>query len=158
MTINQRAVTDPDTFTVRRTIWIAAPLQKVWAAVTEPDHISRWFGRIVLVGEGVGARGTIAWPDQDAVPIRVEAMDPPRSVTYRWCNDDTNGTPAEVDDAPSTVFTFSLESTAHGTQLTVEESGFEMTANPAGNLENHRQGWDGELDKLASLLEGGGAP
>lgn len=155
MTLNQRSVADPDTFTVRRTIGIAAPLEKVWTAVTDPDHISRWFGRMVLIGQGVGAHGTIAWPDRDAMPIRIEAIDPPRSITYRWCNDDTDVAPGRVDDAPSTVFTFTLESTPQGTQLTVEESGFEKTGNPAGNLENHRQGWDGELDKLVSLLEGG---
>ncbi len=155
MTTNRRAVTDPDTFTVRRTVRIAAPPEKVWMAVTEPEHISRWFGRTVLIGRGVGAHGTIAWPDEDAMPIRIEAIDPSRSVTYRWCNDDIGGVPETVDDAPSTVFTFTLEPTPDGTLLTVEETGFEMTADPAGTLESHRQGWDDELDKLVSLLEGG---
>ncbi|MGH9270644.1 MAG: SRPBCC family protein [Ilumatobacteraceae bacterium] len=155
MTMNPRAVADADTFTVRRTIQIAAPLDKVWTAITEPDHISRWFGTTVLIGDGVGAHGTITWPDGDAVPIRIEAIDPPRSVSYRWCNDDTGRAPDTVtDDAPSTVFTFTLEPTPDGTQLTVEETGFETTADPAANLESHRQGWDGELDKLVSTLEG----
>jgi len=156
MTTNQRAVADPDALTVRRTIRIAAPVDKVWAAITEPDHISRWFGRTVLIGEGVGAHGTITWPEGDAVPIRIEAIDPPRSVTYRWCNDDTaRALDTVTNDAPSTVFTFTLEPTPYGTQLTVEETGFETSTNPAANLESHRQGWDGELDKLVNLLEGG---
>lgn len=154
MTTNQPSTVDQDTFTVRRTIQIAAPPEKVWTAVTEPEHISRWFGRTVLVGEGVGAQGTIVWPEDAApMPIRVEAMDPPRAVTYRWCIDDTEGAPAVVDDAPSTVFTFTLTATAQGTELTVEETGFEATADPAASLEDHRQGWDRELDKLVRLLE-----
>ena len=37
----------------------------------------------------------------------------------------------------------------------VVESGFENTSDPSGNLEAHRQGWDGELDKLVALFEGG---
>lgn len=155
MTINPRAIADTDTFTVRRTIRIAAPPETVWIAITEPEQISRWFGRTVLVGEGVGAHGTIAWPDGDAMPIRVEELDSPRSISYRWCNDAAGGVPADVDDAPSTVFTFTLEPTPDGTQLTVEETGFELTTDPAGNLEDHRQGWDGELDKLVELLAGG---
>ncbi len=155
MAPHQPAVTDPDTFTVRRTIQISAPPEKVWTAVTEPEHISRWFGRTVLTGDGVGAHGTIAWPDQEAMPMRVEAIDPGRSVTYRWCNDGTDRVPATVDDAPSTVFTFTLEPTTDGTRLTVVETGFETTADPAGGMESHRQGWDGELDKLVRLLEGG---
>lgn len=154
MTINQRAVADPDMFTVRRMIRIAAPPEKVWAAVTEPEYISRWFGRTVLIGEGVGAHGSITWPDSEAMPIRVEAIRPPRSITYRWCNDDIGRVPDTVDDAPSTVFTFSLEPTPDGTLLTVEETGFELSADPVGNLESHRQGWDDELDKLVRLLEG----
>jgi uncharacterized protein YndB with AHSA1/START domain len=107
------------------------------------------------VGEGAGAHGTIAWPDGDAMPIRVEELDPPRSITYRWCNDTADGVPTSVDDAPSTFFTFTLEPTPDGTQLTVEETGFELTADPVGNLDDHRQGWDGELDKLVALLAGG---
>lgn len=155
MTINPRAVADPDTFTVRRAIRIAAPVEKVWIAVTEPEHVSRWFGRIVLSGEGEGANGTMAWPDGQAIPIRVETISPPHTISYRWCNDETGRAPTSVDDGPSTVFTFTLESTPDGTLLTVEESGFEATADPAGNLESHRQGWDGELDKLVLLLESG---
>ena len=83
-------------------------------------------------------------------------MDAPRTVSYRWGNDDALGhLPDVVDDDHSTVFTFTLEPVANGTQLTVVETGFELTSDPAANLESHRQGWDGELDKLVALLEGG---
>lgn len=157
MAKNPHAAADHETFTVRRTIEIAAPVDKVWSAVTEPEHISRWFGQTVLTGEGVGAHGTITWPGRQALPLRVEAVDAPHTVTYRWCNDDDDRAAATVDDAPSTVFTFTLEPTTGGTRLTVEESGFEFTAHPGANLESHRQGWDGELDKLVVLLEGGGS-
>ena len=56
MTDNQPSVVDSDEFTVRRTITIAAPIEKVWAAVTEPEHISRWFGQTTVLDElAVGA-------------------------------------------------------------------------------------------------------
>ena len=75
-------------------------------------------------------------------------------VSYRWGNDDASGVvEAELDDAHSTVFTFTLEPVADGTRLTVVETGFETTSDPAANLEDHRSGWDGELDKLVALLE-----
>ena len=129
MTSNPASVIDESQFTVRRTIHIAAPVEKVWSAVTEPEHISQWFGKAVFDGVGVGARGTLTFPDY--------------------------GLPDEVDDEHSTVFTFTLEPVSNGTQLTVVETGFERTSDPAANLESHRQGWDGELDKLVALLEGG---
>lgn len=155
MTDDEASVIDEGTFSVRRTIRIDAPVEKVWRAVTEPEHISRWFGRTVLTGAGVGATGTMTFEGYGAVPIRVEAIEEPRLVAYRWGNDDALGELADhVDDASSTVFTFTLEAVAGGTQLTVVETGFERTSDPVANLESHRTGWDSELDKLVALLEG----
>jgi len=155
MTVNL-SVVDEGRFTVRRTIRIAAPIDKVWSAVTEPAHISKWFGTAVLDGAGVGARGTLTFPDYGSVPLRIEAIDAPRMVAYRWGNDDALGElAADVDPEHSTVFTFTLEAVADGTELTVIETGFETTSDPAANLESHREGWNSELDKLVALLEGG---
>jgi uncharacterized protein YndB with AHSA1/START domain len=156
MTDNQASVIDEGTFTVRRTIRIAAPIEKVWTAVTAPEHISKWFGQTVLDGTGAGAQGAITFPDYGTVPLRIEAVDAPRMVSYRWGNDDAaEERPDTLENDRSTVFTFTLEAVPNGTQLTVVETGFEHTSDPTANLESHREGWDGELDKLVALLEGG---
>jgi uncharacterized protein YndB with AHSA1/START domain len=148
--MNESSTIDEGTLTVRRTIHIAASVDKVWQAVTEPAHISRWFGRAVFDGD----HGTLTWPDRDPIPVRIEAIDAPRLVSYRWSNDDALGqSPAEVDVANSTVFTFTLEEVPGGTQLTVVETGFENTSAPLENLRDHQGGWNGELDKLVALLE-----
>ncbi|TDE91534.1 hypothetical protein EXU48_15410 [Occultella glacieicola] len=153
-TQNPPAVIDADAFSVRRTIRINAPREKVWRTVTEPDLVSQWFGELVLTGTGVGAHGTIGWPDQPDVPIRVDTFEPPSMVSYRWCNEE--GPPLDaVDEERSTVFTFTLEETPDGTLLTVVETGFDNTGDPAVNMASHRDGWDGELDKLVALLERG---
>lgn len=154
MTENAASIVDEETFSVRRTIRIAAPVDKVWRAVAEPEHVSRWFGRTVLDGVGVGATGTMTFPDYGAIPLRVEAFDEPHRISYRWGNDDAQTErPAILDDETSTVFTFTLESVAGGTQLTVVETGFERTSAPLANLESHRTGWDEELDKMVALVE-----
>jgi uncharacterized protein YndB with AHSA1/START domain len=154
MTINQPSVVDEAAFTVRRTIRIDAPVEKVWAAVTEPAHISQWFGHVELSGAGAGAAGTISWPDRDPIPLRIESFDPPRSVAYRWNNDDALDTVPEALEADrATVFTFTLEPLDGGTQLTVVETGFDATSDPAANMADHANGWVGELDKLVALLE-----
>ena len=156
MTDNQPAVIDADEFTVRRTIRIAAPIEKVWSAVTEPEHISRWFGRAEIDGTGVGAKGTLTWQGRDAVPLRIEAIDAPRMVSYRWSNDDAG------DRLPDGIRRRALDRVhvhpragvgrhpAHGRRDRVRD-----TSDPAANLESHREGWDGELDKLVALLEAG---
>jgi len=167
-TSNPDAVVDDESFSVRRTIRIAASIDKVWQAVAEPAHVSRWFGRTVLDGTGVGATGTMTFPDDGAstetvLPLRVEAREEPTLIAYRWRNDDADrdehdGVAGEQIDLfaenQTTVFTFTLEVVDGGTQLTVVETGFEGTTNPAANLENHREGWTEELDKLVALLEG----
>jgi uncharacterized protein YndB with AHSA1/START domain len=156
MTTNPPSVVDADTFTVRRTIRIAASVEKVWAAVTEPEHISRWFGQAEFDGSGTGAQGKLTFGTV-AIPVRIEAIDPQRSVSYRWTNDDASAgvRPTALDEAASTVFTFTLEAVPGGTQLTVVETGFETTSDPLVNLEAHRGGWNEELDKLVALLEVG---
>jgi uncharacterized protein YndB with AHSA1/START domain len=154
MTQNPPSVIDEEAFTVRRTIAIVAPVEKVWSAVTDPEHISRWFGRVELTGREAGATGTMSWPGR-VVPLQIEAVDEPRMVSYRWGNDDASDTDPEVVDEHSTVFTFTLEATAEGTQLTVVETGFENTSDPAVNLAEHAEGWVSELDKLVALVESG---
>ena len=155
MSSNLPSVVDEEAFAVRRTIRIAASVEKVWRAITDPEHVSRWFGRLSLDGAGAGATGGIAWPDRDPIPLRVEASEEPRMVSYRWNNDDALGTPPEEFDLDrSTVFTFTLEPLADGTQLTVVETGFDRTSDPAGNMRSHGDGWTSELDKLVALLEG----
>ena len=156
MTANPSSIVDDAAFSVRRSIRIAAPPAKVWAAVTEPEHISRWFGRAEFEGSYAGARGTLTWPDRKPIPVRLEAIEAQRMVSYRWGNDDASGiVPDELDDAHSTVFTFTLAEVPGGTELTVVETGFETTSDPAANLADHRDGWNGELDKLVALLESG---
>ncbi len=156
MTDNSKTVIEADAFTVRRTIDIAAPISKVWSAVTDPAHISQWFGQASFAGSSAGSLGTLTWEGRDPIPVRIEAIEPTSMVSYRWGNDDASGVvETELDDAHSTVFTFTLEPVPTGTRLTVVETGFDTTSDPAANMEDHRGGWDGELDKLVALVESG---
>src|SRR6478752_6659706 len=111
MTANQASVVDAGEFTVTRTITIAAPIEKVWAAITEAEHIARWFGQTAVLDDvAVGAGGVFSFEGYGAFPVRIEELDPPRMIAYRWSNDDARGTqPTEVDPDRSTVFRFTLE-------------------------------------------------
>jgi hypothetical protein len=81
-------------------------------------------------------------------------MEAPRMVSYRWGNDDAAGELPDAVDDHSTVFTFTLEQVSDGTELTVVETGFDRTSDPAANMASHAEGWVSELDKLVALLEG----
>ena len=51
ITTNQPAVVDEDSYSVHRSIRIAAAVGKVWEAVTVPELISRWFEHTELDGD-----------------------------------------------------------------------------------------------------------
>ncbi len=154
-TANNASIVDSERFTVSRTITIAAPIEKVWAAITEVEHIAMWLGSAaILDGLAVGSRGAFSFDGTGDVPVQIEELDPPRMIAYRWSNNDERGNhPAEVDPDHSTVFRFTLESQNGGTQLTVFESGFETTVDAAVSLESHRVGWNHELDELTAYVE-----
>jgi uncharacterized protein YndB with AHSA1/START domain len=152
MTTNPGSVVDADNFSVTRTIQISAPIEKVWAAVTQPEHISKWFGQVAVLDDlAVGATGLFGFDGYGEFPVRIEALDAPRSITYRWGNDNTHAAP--LDSPQTTTFTFTLEPADDGTQLTVVETGFNNLSDPAGSLEGNRDGWNSELDELVAYVE-----
>ena len=157
MTTNPQSVVNSDEFTVRRTISIKAPIDKVWAAITEAEHLARWFPQSAVLSDvSVGAEGVFTWDDFEPFAVRIEELDPPRMIAYRWSNDSARGVPpTHVVDSQSTVFRFTLEPIDGGTQLTVVESGFGTLSDPAGSMESNRGGWNSELDELVAYLEGG---
>jgi len=154
MTINDPSTVDAEAFTVRRTVTIAAAPDKVWAAVTRPELIAQWFGNAARLDRlEVGAEGEFGFEGYGRFPVRIEELDAPRSIAYRWGNE--NATPTELDER-STVFRFTLEPVDQGTstRLTVVESGFDNLLDPARAMESNRGGWDSELDELVAFVEG----
>jgi uncharacterized protein YndB with AHSA1/START domain len=152
VTINPESVVDADAFTVSRTIHINAPIDKVWSAVTEAKHISKWFGQVAVLDDlSVGATGIFGFEGYGDFPVRIEELDPPRLIAYRWGNDNTHSAP--LDSGQTTLFRFTLEALDGGTQLTVVESGFDSLTDPAGSLEGNRTGWNEELDELVTYVE-----
>ena len=150
MTTNPPAEIDADSFTVSRTIDIAAPVAKVWAAVTEPEHIKQWAGSAASIDAlRVGGHGVWTFEGYGDVPLVIEEIDPPHSIAYRWGNTQS----PEVDPEASTVFRFTLEETGSGTRLTVVESGFNTLADPPARMESNRGGWTSELDELVAYVE-----
>jgi len=150
-TPNPPAVIDDENFSVSRTITIAATPDRVWQAITEPEHIVKWFGSGATLDRlEAGGKGTWTFDGYGDVPILVEAMDPMRSITYRW--GDT--TSPDIDPAASTVFTLTLTPIDGGTQLHVVETGFQTLANPKRQMSDNQEGWTSELDKLVALLGG----
>jgi len=138
---------------IRRTIQLAVPRERVWAALTEPELLIQWFGEgFEVTSFEVGGAGRIIYEDFGDFPFEITEIAPQETLAFRW-----SGIPADELDEYSTVVTFTLAGDESSSELTVVESGFESI--PGGTryrrdrLEQNREGWDVELDELAALLQ-----
>jgi uncharacterized protein YndB with AHSA1/START domain len=149
------SVVDEDNFSVTRTVFIRADRDKVWAALTRADLLSQWFGSETTLDDlTVGGVGVFGFPEYGQFnPIVVTAVDEGNIFGFRWGPSD-----APLTEENTTEVTFSLSEVDGGTSLTVVETGFEKRAadrrGQLAELEDHRSGWNEELDELVALLEG----
>ena len=139
-------------FTIEREVVIDAPVEVVWRTITEPDQMSQWFAdRVELVVEP-GAHGFMEFGDQGG-PVVVEVVDPPMRFTFRWNH--PRGEEPVAGNSMLVEFTLTPEGSER-TRLRVVESGHELLAWPGAEKERyadeHRDGWAGHLDRLATLL------
>src|SRR5258707_6417202 len=74
---------------IEREIDIDAPIDVVWAVITEPEHINGWFTDAVEVEIRPGSEGRLRWDANDkrrahTVNLRVERLEPPHFFSFRW--------------------------------------------------------------------------
>jgi len=152
---NPESTVDPASFTVRRSVFIAATREKVWAAVTEPEHLTKWWcTRAEFAQLAAGTEGYFAFDGYGNLATRIEEVDPPNAVSYRWGQMITDDNADDDHFAQSTVFRFTLDEVEGGTLLTVVESGFETLTDPSRSMDENRDGWNTELDELVAYLDG----
>lgn len=112
---------------IEREIDIDAPIDVVWAVITEPEHITRWFTDSADLDVREGADGRFGWEIEatgraHVVNLRVERLDPPTYFSFRWQHPDGDD-PTETN-AP--LVEFSLEARGDSTHLRLVESGLEL--------------------------------
>jgi uncharacterized protein YndB with AHSA1/START domain len=139
---------------IEREIVIDAPVSRVWAALTEAEHIGTWFGD---AGAGIDPRpgGALAirWQEHGVFHTTIERIEPERVFSWRWAH--------AAGDHPrpgsSTLVEFTLTPEGNATRLRVVESGFqalEMSeAERAKCVTDNTQGWREELEELRGYLQ-----
>jgi uncharacterized protein YndB with AHSA1/START domain len=137
---------------IEREILIDAPLEAVWAVVTEPEHVGGWFSDSAEIDLRPGGDGTLTWEEHGACRARVEKLEPPHSFAFRWARPG-RGEPGEGN---STLVEFSLSAEGESTRLRVVESGFPQLdgseQEKAQYAEENREGWAAELDELREYV------
>jgi len=125
---------------VARDIWINAPRERVWRAVTESEQIRQWWGSDYWEITALQVGATIKFGDPDDLMLAtVAVVDPPQPQYH------------------STAFftTFRLEEENGGTRVTVTESGFEALPDDIRQqrFDSTAQGYETVLAGLKAYVE-----
>ena len=116
------------TNSIEKTVDIAAPVERVWRAVTDHVEFGQWFGVKIAAPFAVGEESTghITYPGYEHVKWEalVEWMDPPHRFAFRW-HPYAIDRDVDYSSEPRTLVEFTLASIATGTRLTVVETGFD---------------------------------
>ena len=110
--------------------------EKVWEALTEPEHLAAWFPTTIEGERAAGARLRFSFPNNEGPPFEGEMItyDPPSVLEFRWGED-----VIRIEVAPD----------GDGSVLTLVD-----TLDDRGKAARDAAGWHVKLDALASHLLG----
>ncbi len=135
---------------IERTVEVAHPPEKVWAALTTAEGLSAWFGDEAAIDLRPGGSARMRWANGHTAQMRVERVEEPAVFGFTW---QIYGLPE--DDPRRTYVEFTLERSGAGTRLTVVESGFAQLPGDAHrkSYDGNTEGWAKELAELAGYLD-----
>ena len=144
---------------IEKVVDLAAPVARVWRAITDHREFGEWF-RVRLdnpfkVGETT--TGNITYPGHEHMKwVSVtEKMEHERLFAFSWppsaVDPDT-----EYDAEAKVLVEFRLEPTEKGTRLTITETGFLQfpEAKRLEVLRSNTEGWDIQAKNVAAHVEG----
>lgn len=118
--------------------FIPRPPAIVWAAITEPEQLARWWVPGDISAE-VGHEFTLEMPGWGAVSCRVLEVDEPGRIVYTFAD---------------WTLTWTLVPEGRGTRLVLQHTGFDLD-NPQHRFafDNMGPGWrDQVLPRLAEIV------
>jgi uncharacterized protein YndB with AHSA1/START domain len=134
---------------IERTVEIAHPPAKVWAALTTAEGLGTWFGNQATIDLRPGGDARMTWDSGDQANMRIERVEEPSVFGFTW---HIYGLPD--DDPRRTYVEFTLEPVGAGTRLTVVESGFAQLPEDEHQkaFGGNTKGWAHELGELVEYL------
>ena len=135
---------------IERTVEIAHPPDKVWAALTTAEGLAAWFGDEAAIDLYPGGSAWMKFGGGYTADMRVERVEEPTVFGFTW---HIFGLPG--DDPRRTYVEFTLEPVGAGTRLTVVESGFAQLPEDAHHTayDGNAEGWTKELGELVDYLD-----
>jgi uncharacterized protein YndB with AHSA1/START domain len=139
---------------IERTVEIAHPPNKVWAALTTAEGLGTWFGNAATIDLRPGGAAQMTWTSGVQASMRIERVEEPTVFGFTW---GIFGLPD--DDPRRTYVEFTLAPAGDGTRLTVVESGFAQLPEDAHRkaFDGNTEGWTSELGELVEYLDANAA-
>lgn len=138
-----------------KVVELEAPVSRVWRALTDHEEFGQWF-RVKLdqpFEPGAESTGSMTYPGFEGWPwlATIDRMDHERLFSFRW-HDYEENSGLDVAEHPTTRVEFRLEPTAHGTRLTITESGISALPEPRRLevLRNNTRGWDIQAENITA--------
>jgi uncharacterized protein YndB with AHSA1/START domain len=121
---------------LRFTRTLRHPIERVWRAVTEPEHLAFWFPSTIEGERAPGAPLRFTFPGDPVEPIEGQmlAYEPPSLIEMRWGTD---------------ILRIELHPTAQGTELILLD-----VLDDVGKAVRDGAGWHTCLDALDAALRG----
>ncbi len=142
---------------LEKRIEIAAPVARVWRALTDSSAFGEWF-RVKLDGPfvpGSGVGGHITFPGYEhlRMDIVVQKMEPTSYFSYTW-HPYAVDPKANYSQETPTLVEFRLEPAEQGTLLVVTESGFSKLPREryADAFRMNSRGWEQQLDQIVAYV------
>ena len=142
---------------IEKRIEIAAPLSRVWQALTDSRQFGEWF-LVRLEGPFVAGRpvaGQVTHPGYEHVrmEIVVKAIEPESLFSYTWHPYALDPKVDYTKEEP-TLVEFRLQPNAGGTLLTVTESGFDKIPSHrrAEAFRMNDSGWAQQLKNIQAYV------
>lgn len=142
---------------IEKKITLAAPVSRVWRALTDHREFGEWF-RVKIDGPfkaGEVSRGHITYPGYEHIKWEavIQTIDPERLFSFTW-HPYAIDPKVDYSKEPPTLVEFRLEETAEGTLLTVTESGFDKIPSHR-RIEAFRMnegGWAEQVKNIAAYV------
>jgi uncharacterized protein YndB with AHSA1/START domain len=142
---------------IRKQIQIAAPVSRVWRALTDSRQFGEWFlvkmdGPFVA-GQPVGGQITHPGYEHVRMEIVVKAIEPETLFSYTW-HPYSIDLKVDYSKEESTLVEFRLQATAGGTLLTVTETGFDKipAARRAEAFRMNDGGWAQQMNNIQAYV------
>ena len=135
---------------IERTVEIAHPPDRVWAALTTAEGLGTWFGDEAAIDLRPGGSAWMKFGGGYTADMRVERVEEPTVFGFTW---HIFGLPG--DDPRRTYVEFTLEPVGAGTRLTVVETGFAQLPDDDHRkaYDGNAEGWVQELGELVDYLD-----